>query len=73
MRQNNYIRRLAVTAALASCAGLATGGENARRPNILFLMTDQQRWDCGAANGNKLIKTPPGIENCHREAFVSSS
>ena len=30
----------------------------ARPPNILFLMTDQQRWDCVGANGNALIKTP---------------
>lgn len=28
------------------------------KPNILFIMTDQQRWDCVAANGNNLIKTP---------------
>ena len=27
-------------------------------PNILFIMTDQQRWDCVGANGNALIKTP---------------
>ncbi len=28
------------------------------RPNILFIMTDQHRWDCIGANGNRLIKTP---------------
>ncbi len=28
------------------------------KPNILFIMTDQQRWDCIGANGNSLIKTP---------------
>jgi arylsulfatase A-like enzyme len=28
------------------------------RPNVLFIMTDQQRWDCVGANGNALIKTP---------------
>ncbi len=28
------------------------------RPNILFIMTDQQRWDCVGANGNTLIQTP---------------
>jgi len=30
----------------------------ASRPNILFIMTDQQRWDCVGANGNSIIKTP---------------
>src|SRR5471030_1504684 len=29
-----------------------------RRPNILFIMTDQQRWDCVGANGNAIIQTP---------------
>jgi arylsulfatase len=27
-------------------------------PNILFIMTDQQRFDCVGANGNPLIRTP---------------
>ena len=37
------------------------------RPNILFIMTDQQRWDCIGANGNRLIKTP------HLDRFASES
>jgi len=28
------------------------------RPNILFIMTDQQRYDCVGANGNSVIQTP---------------
>jgi len=28
------------------------------KPSVLFLMTDQQRWDCVGANGNRLIRTP---------------
>ncbi|PIX48616.1 MAG: hypothetical protein COZ57_05025 [Armatimonadetes bacterium CG_4_8_14_3_um_filter_66_20] len=28
------------------------------RPNILFIHTDQQRWDTLAANGNSVIRTP---------------
>jgi len=28
------------------------------RPNILFLMTDQQRWDSLGINGNQIIHTP---------------
>lgn len=27
------------------------------RPNIVFIMTDQHRWDCVGANGNELIET----------------
>jgi len=30
----------------------------AARPNILFVMTDQQRFDCLGANGNPRIRTP---------------
>ena len=29
-----------------------------RSPNILFIMTDQQRYDCVGANGNDVIRTP---------------
>ena len=28
------------------------------RPNVLFIMTDQQRFDCLGANGNNIVKTP---------------
>lgn len=28
------------------------------KPNILFIMTDQQRYDCVGANGNATIRTP---------------
>ncbi len=53
---------------------LARGSE---KPNILFIMTDQQRWDCVGANGNAIIQTPNldrlavrGANFTH--AFVSS-
>ena len=29
-----------------------------KRPNILFILTDDHRWDCWNASGNKRIKTP---------------
>lgn len=32
--------------------------DESKRPNILFIMTDQQRWDCLGANGNEQIRTP---------------
>lgn len=32
--------------------------DSSNRPNILFIMTDQQRWDCLGANGNSIIQTP---------------
>ncbi|MBN1351908.1 sulfatase-like hydrolase/transferase [candidate division KSB1 bacterium] len=30
----------------------------ASKSNILFIMTDQQRFDCLGANGNSIIRTP---------------
>ena len=51
----------------AGSAGLALGhgralaadtSEKMRKPNILFLMTDQHRADCLACDGNRVIKTP---------------
>lgn len=32
--------------------------ETLNRPNIVFLLTDDQRWDCVASLGNSLIRTP---------------
>ena len=45
----------------AAAAVPAFGAQPARqgsRPNILFLMTDQQRGDCLGASGNRAIHTP---------------
>ncbi|MGH7342207.1 MAG: sulfatase family protein, partial [Candidatus Rokuibacteriota bacterium] len=42
----------------ASCAHSQDPSPAARRPNVLFVMTDQQRWDSVGANGNRLVKTP---------------
>lgn len=57
-------RRRFIGTATAGVAGLALGGLAARgeaqmqRPNVLYIMTDQQRWDTIAASGNSLIQTP---------------
>src|SRR5215469_7504475 len=37
---------------------LAQTPRRTSRPNILFLMTDQQRGDCLGAAGNQVIRTP---------------
>jgi arylsulfatase A-like enzyme len=42
----------------AADAPAADTSSTPRRPNILFIMTDQQRWDTVGANGNAIIKTP---------------
>ncbi|MCH5378268.1 MAG: sulfatase-like hydrolase/transferase, partial [Planctomycetes bacterium] len=35
-----------------------TEAKNPRRPNVLWIMCDQLRYDCIGANGNAIIKTP---------------
>lgn len=45
-------------ACLGLCGGRSLAGESARKPDVLFIMTDQHRWDCIGANGNKIIQTP---------------
>lgn len=49
---------------ITALVGLGMGGVHAAptrgqaRPNILFLLTDDQRWDACGASGNRLIRTP---------------
>ena len=71
---SHWIRLLWQSLAACLCLSSASAGE---KPNILFIMTDQQRWDCIGANGNAIIQTPNmeglggrGANFTH--AFVSS-
>ena len=62
-------RREFLKLAAAGCAGAAAlasseieaapePADKNRQPNILFLMTDQHRFDCLGCYGNSVIKTP---------------
>lgn len=42
---------------LLQASGAALAQDEPRRPNVLFLMADQLRYDCLGANGNPLIRT----------------
>ncbi|MBM3736356.1 MAG: sulfatase [Acidobacteria bacterium] len=45
--------------ALKTVAGFpAILGAQNRKPNVLFIMTDDQRWDAMSCAGNKILKTP---------------
>jgi N-acetylglucosamine-6-sulfatase len=61
------------------CAGLTSvDAAEAKRPNVLFILTDDQRWDALGLAGNKHLKTPNmdrlGREGVHfRNAFCTTS
>jgi len=50
-------RRSFVQAGISTFAASAVGAQS-RRPNVLFIMLDQWRFDCLGAHGNPLIRTP---------------
>lgn len=49
---------LVAVVALAAATRVAQPAPTTKPPNILFIMTDQQRWDSIGANGNRLVRTP---------------
>ena len=63
--------------ALAFFGGLAAAAEP-KRPNVLFILTDDQRWDALSLAGNRHLRTPRidrlGKEGVHfRNAFCTTS
>ena len=52
------LQYLFVSAGLIVLASVESVCGEHEKPNILFIMTDQHRWDCIGVNGNQLIKTP---------------
>ncbi|MDI6829585.1 MAG: sulfatase-like hydrolase/transferase, partial [Armatimonadota bacterium] len=53
--RREFIKVISAGLAVLSCRDMLAGNN---KPNILFLMTDQHRWDCLGCMGNKVIKTP---------------
>jgi N-acetylglucosamine-6-sulfatase len=53
-------RRNFLTASMAALAASAVGcrAKRDRRPNVLFILTDDQRWDCMSCAGHPFLKTP---------------
>jgi len=46
---------ISVAGALSSCA---QKDKSFRKPNVIFLLTDDQRWDAMGCMGNPIIQTP---------------
>lgn len=43
---------------LLAAGALAAAPATPTRPNVLVIMTDQQRFDCLGANGSGILRTP---------------
>ena len=56
MIHGNYTRRRFLAGAAAGA--LAAPSPSSKRPNILFLLADDQRWDALGCMGNRIIRTP---------------
>lgn len=56
--RRGFLKASAASLAFGLVAGTAGAEENTDRPNVLFLFTDDQRFDTIAALGNKYIRTP---------------
>ncbi len=79
MKRREFLKGVGVGAAALAAQRQAGGDEKpAKRPNIVFLLTDDQRWDTMGCAGNKIIKTPnmddmAGKGVMFTNAFVTTS
>jgi len=59
LNRRKFLRLIGVGAAaiaVPGCGFLRRG--TGEKPNIIFLLTDDQRWDATGCTGNPVIKTP---------------
>jgi len=73
-----FLKSAAVGLGALACGRSAARAATRRRPNILFLLTDDQRWDTLGCAGNAIVRTPhldamaaAGVRFTH--AFVTTS
>lgn len=63
------IAALLIQGAAAALAQQATATPEKRRPNIIFLLTDDQRWDALGVLGNPVIHTPH-LDTMARDGYL---
>jgi len=79
MNRREFLQRMGLGAAAAALAGCdERTGAKADRPNVVFILTDDQRWDQMSCAGHPFLKTPHldriAAEGAHfLNAFVTTS
>ena len=58
MKRRAFLRTVGLSAGLGAVAGCGREAAPPRRPNVVFILTDDQRWDTMSCAGHPLLKTP---------------
>lgn len=58
MKQSKLFFAKSMCIALSLCSIIFSAKAQTQKPNIIFLLTDDQRWDAMGAMGNSIIQTP---------------
>lgn len=60
--RRDFLKATAMSLAIPAIPGIAKAsglsGNDSPKPNLLFIMTDQQRWDALSIAGNNVLETP---------------
>ncbi|MEI6231645.1 MAG: sulfatase [Planctomycetota bacterium] len=72
------MRKILLAVVMFGALAIVMGAEPTQRPNILFILTDDQRWDALGCMGNTIIQTPnidklAGRGVLFRNHFVTTS
>lgn len=68
MKRRNCLKSGSIVA-LATLAARRAPARGNQKPNLLFIMTDQQRWDAMSCAGNKVLQTP-NLDRIAREGVM---
>jgi arylsulfatase A-like enzyme len=55
------------------CISLSLFGQEEIKPNIIFILTDDQRWDALGVAGNQIIKTPQMDELANKGVYFKNA
>jgi arylsulfatase A-like enzyme len=58
LKRRAFLRTVGLSAGLGAVAGCGREAAPRRRPNVVFILTDDQRWDTMSCAGHPLLKTP---------------